>query len=137
MAAPQGLYVVLEASLHDSASTAGGPPTCGLPTNMDDREATELLLPAPLALPVQYSLQAPNDLLGNPDAGTFCGAGFAVEVYWYYTSPPYYIWPTAIGQAQCGCVDGQCAGVSATPYYGFGGPNITCSNVVCNVTITP
>jgi hypothetical protein len=128
---PAFLRVDLCAAYHYYATVAGGPPTCQTPT-MDGRCPSYQIFPlSSLTLPKSYTF---SDNIGNGDGGNlFCAVGYAVEVSWLDSSLlPIGMYPGGLGSTQCGCVDGVCAG---GPNYGAGGPPITCSPVICNVTI--
>jgi hypothetical protein len=47
---------------------------------------------------------------------------------------PIGTYPGGLASTQCGCVDGVCGGLPGANY-GAGGPPITCSPVICNVTL--
>jgi hypothetical protein len=135
---PDGGTVLLQVRLVSSvhpAGTVGGESgySCDYAARTSGQLA-EQLLPVPVTLPTTFSIQTPPPSdLGNPDAGTFCGAGYAIQLYWDSVPGNF---SAQLGESQCGCVDGQCSGVPGYDY-GYGGPNITCSSVVCNVTVTP
>jgi hypothetical protein len=116
---PFALYVALRAGVHlEEIPLGASTPSCDTPTNVEQL-LDYRLFDLPLTLPLTYCFTV--------NFSASCGEGVELVV----APTDSFLTPFGDATAQCGCLEGICEGPPFT--YGWGGPPITCSPVVCNI----